>query len=139
MSKLGDFLRPITTEKTQEVVVSDRFVDESGNSAKITIKAIFQAENQALLKMCTRAEKDPKGQYYDKFDNDEYRKRLIVACTTVPDFKEKEICDVYGCVDPLDVPGKMFFSGEYTMLVKYIMDINGYKDIDELSEEAKNF
>lgn len=145
MSKLNAFLRPVSTERTKEIVVSDRFLelDEQGNpiegkAAKITIKAISQEENQALIKASTREAEDSKGQPYNKFDNAEYQKRLIVACTVSPDFGNTEMCSAYGTLDPTEVPGKMFFSGEYAKLVNEIMEINGYKDIIKLSDDAKN-
>jgi hypothetical protein len=44
----------------------------------------------------------------------------------------------YNVIDPIDVPRKMFIAGEYARLINNIMEINGYKDIEELTEEAKN-
>ena len=137
MSKLEAFLRPAVSDKVKEVVVSDRFHGEDGKPAKITIKPITQAENERLIKLSTHTKKD-KGQVFEAFDGGEYRARLVVECTVFPDFKQKELCDAYGVVDPLDVSRKMFNSGEYARLIDEIMEINGHKDIEELNEEAKN-
>jgi hypothetical protein len=137
MSKLNAFLNPVVTEETQEIVISNRFRDDDGNPSKVTIKSITQGENQNLLKASTHTVKDSKGQY-ERFDNEEYKNRLVVACTVVPDFSNSDICKNYGTVDPNHVPGQMFLAGEYARLIKAIMDINGYKELEELREEAKN-
>jgi hypothetical protein len=123
---------------TKEFVISDRFIDADGKPAKIKIQSILQEENERLLKASTHPAKDSKGFTYDKFDNSEYHKRLINRCVAEPDFSRKEFCDTYGTFDPLDVPGKMFTSGEYAKLISEIIKLNGYKEVEELTEEAKN-
>jgi len=137
-SKLQAFLQPVKTEVTQEIIISDRFLSEDGNPAKITIKGITQEENTRLIKLSTKTDKS-KGQITETFDKHEYQSRLIVACTVNPAFADKEICAAYGVVDPLSVPAKMFLAGEFAKLVDAILEINGFKDIDELTAEAKNF
>ena len=50
------------------------------------------------------------------------------------------MCEAYGVLDPMMVPGKMLLSGEYSALVGEIMKLNGF-DADSLlkdEEEAKN-
>jgi hypothetical protein len=90
------------------------------------------------LKASTHPATDGKGFTYDKFDNSEYHKRLIVKCTVEPDFTLKEFCDAYGTYDPIEIPCKMFTSGEYAKIVSEIIALNGYNDAVELTEEAKN-
>ncbi|WP_313184896.1 phage tail assembly chaperone [Lacrimispora sp.] len=138
MSKLSAFLKPAVASVSKEVVVSDRFLDEKGEPAKITIKGITQEENNRLIKLCTRTQKD-KGTVYETLDKVSYQNKLVLACVSAPDFANKEICDAYGVVDPSLVPAKMFLSGEYAKLVDAIMELNGFKDSDELNDEAKNF
>ena len=139
MSNYNAFLRPVSTEKTKEFVISDRFLEEDGKTpAKIKIKAIFQTENAAIIKASTHSEKDSRGNYYDKFDREEYHRRLIVECTVSPDFRDSKLCKTYNVVDPNDVAAEMFLAGEYAKLINEVMKLNGYKDIDELAEEAKN-
>lgn len=137
MSKLNAFLKPVSIEVTDDIIVSDRFRDENGKPATMKIKAITQAENDRLIKLSTKVTKD-KGQIYENLNRTMYQKRLVVACTVEPDFSSKEMCDAYGVVDPLDVPTSMLFSGEFAILVQKIMDINGFKDGEEIDEEAKN-
>jgi hypothetical protein len=137
MSALKAFLQPAVAESAKEILISERFLDESGNPVMMKIKSITQAENKAIIEQSTRPKSD-KGRTYESFNNDEYRARLIVACTVVPDFAQKEMCDAYGVIAPEDVPGKMLLAGEFARLSSAIMEINGYKEIGELNEEAKN-
>lgn len=137
MSKFEAFLKPITTEMTEDVVVSDRFRDEKGEPAKIKIRAITQQENNLLIKRSTERKKD-KGQIIETWNKPKYQAMLVGACVVEPDFSKKELLTAYKTEDPLEVPGKMLFAGEYAKLIEKIMDINGFKDDEELEDEAKN-
>jgi len=138
MNSLNAFLNPVCTEKTKEIVISDRFVGEDGKPAKMTIKTITQAENRKLLAASTHPKKDDRGNTYESLDHREYQARLIVECTVIPDFKNTEICSKYGVVDPLEVPERMLFNGEYAFLSQSISDLSGFKSAEELSQSAKN-
>lgn len=133
MSKISVFLHPAAaTEK--EVVISDRFKDEDGNVVPFKIKAITQEENDLISKKATKSYKE-NGQRYEYLDSVDYCRRLVVASTVDPDFRDKELCEGYGVLDPLQVPGKMLFSGEYAKLLQEIKALSGF---DDLEEEAKN-
>jgi hypothetical protein len=73
-------------------------------------------------------------------DDQKYTNSLIVACTVQPDFRDAELCQAYGTLDPLEVPGKMLLSGETAKLVEAIMNLNGFsiQSPEEEEEEAKN-
>ena len=137
MSKLQAFLKPIETKKTKEVVVSNRYVDEKGNPVPLTIQTISQSENNKLIRLSMHTNKN-KGEIYETINRLQYQARLIVASVVDPDFTNKELCDNYGVVDPLDVPAKMFLVGEYVRLVEEIMELNDFDDTDILNDEAKN-
>lgn len=134
MSKLSAFLHPVVENKEKEVVISNRFLDEKGNPIPFKIRAITQEENDAILKLATRRVKE-NGQTVEKLDNVDFSRRMVVAATVFPDFKEKELCDAYGVMDPLLVPGKMLLSGEYSRLMREITTLSGF---DTLEEEIKN-
>ena len=76
------------------------------------------------------------GQWQEKLDNMELSRRTVVAATVEPDFSSQEMCDAYGVLDPLMVPGKMLLSGEFARLMQEITDLSGF-DAD-IGEEAKN-
>lgn len=134
---LSGFLKPTVTETTASVMVSKRFVDEDGNPIPFLIKTISQEVNEKLIKKHTKPVKSKNGTR-DKLDSARYQNELVVLSTVQPDFSMKDICDAYGVIDPMDVPKKMLLMGEFANLTKAIMDLNGFKDEEELEEEAKN-
>ena len=134
MSKLSAFLHPVTTQEEKEVVISKRFQDENGNPVPFKIRALSQDENDKLTKQATRQVR-VNGQPLEKLDSADYTRRVIVAATVEPDFQSKEMCDTYGVLDPLLVPGKMLLSGEYARLGREIMALSGFEQT--LEDEVK--
>ena len=135
MSRLSAFLHPVPVQQEKEVVISDRFVDENGNVVPFKIRALTQEENEALVKR-SRHMRRIDGQWQEKLDNMELSRRTVVAATVEPDFSSQEMCDAYGVLDPLMVPGKMLLSGEYARLMQAITDLSGFGA--NIGEEAKN-
>ena len=131
MADLYAFLHPIAMNEVKPVVISDRFKDQNGNIVPFKIKALTQAENDEITKK-SRKVKKIDGVSQSVFDSVEYNKRLVVAATIEPDFSAKEICEAYGTLDPLDVPGRMLKSGEYAKLLSAISELSGFgeEDID---------
>lgn len=134
MSKLSAFLHPVTTSEEKEVVVSNRFQDENGRPVPFKIRALTQEENDRITKQATRQTK-VNGQTVEKLDSVDFSRRMVVAATIEPDFQAKELCDAYGVLDPLLVPGKMLLSGEYAKLLNAITDLSGFGDA---RDEVKN-
>ena len=139
MGVLDAFLHPIAVEETKKVEISKRFIGEDGKPVPFEIKTIPQGENSQLIKKFTRR-KLVNGTTTEIFDTTGYTNALIVECTVQPDFQDSRMCEAYGVLDPMMVPGKMLLSGEYSALVGEIMKLNGF-DADSLlkdEEEAKN-
>ena len=139
MGVLEAFLHPIAVEETKKVEISKRFIGEDGKPVPFEIKTIPQGENSQLIKKYTRR-KLVNGTTTEIFDTSAYTNALIVECTVQPDFQDSRMCEAYGVLDPMMVPGKMLLSGEYSALVGEIMKLNGF-DADSLlrdEEEAKN-
>lgn len=136
MSNLSAFLHPVTMQEEKEVVISKRFLDEDGKPAKFKIRSVTQDEADALLKQSTRTVKKRDGSMEQTVDDQNFNRRLIVAATVMPDFRAKELCDAYGVLDPLLAPGKMLFSGEFSNLLREILDLSGLTN--SLEDEAKN-
>lgn len=134
MSKLSAFLHPVTTSEEKEVVISNRFQDENGQPVPFKIRALTQEENDRITKQATRQTK-VNGQTVEKLDSVDFSRRMVVAATVEPDFQAKELCDAYGVLDPLLVPGKMLLSGEYAKLMNAITDLSGFGDA---GDEVKN-
>ena len=134
MGSLSAFLHPVNTGEEKEIVISKRFVDEAGNPVPFRIRSISQEENDAISRQSRRTRK-VNGQVQSYLDSSEFSRRMVVAGTVEPDFRSKEMCDAYGVMDPLLVPGKMLLSGEYAALLSAITELSGFTDLEE---EVKN-
>lgn len=136
MSNLSAFLHPeIIPEK--EIKISDRF-KENGEVVLFKIRPLSQEEADAITKKCTIHVKDRSGSDKKTLDTTKYMRSLVVAGTVYPDFTDKELCDAYGVVDPLMVPVKMLYTGEFNKLGNAIAELSGINDDEEAIEEAKN-
>ena len=98
MSKLSAFLHPVTTSEEKEVVISNRFQDESGKPVPFKIRALTQEENDAITRQATRRRKEG-GQTIEQLDSVDFTRRMVVAATVEPDFSSKELCDGCGVLD----------------------------------------
>lgn len=136
MSTLSAFLKPVKTTIEKEVVISDRFVGDDGKPVPFKVRAISQEENDALVRAATKT-RNEGGQRMERLDSVEYAQRLIVAATVSPDFRAKDICEAYGVVSPLMVPGKMLLSGEYNRLMKAITELSEFNETAQ-DKELKN-
>ncbi len=135
MSKLFAFLNPEPIKKEKDVFISDRFRDEEGNLVPFRIRTITQEENDRLIRKSMKTRKE-NGQTVEYLDNVELTKQIVVAAVVFPDFRDKELCDAYGTMDPFELPGKMLRSGEYNALTKAIFT---FSEVDESSfVKAKN-
>lgn len=136
MSTLSAFLKPVKTTIEKEVVISDRFVGDDGKPVPFKVRAISQEENDALVRAATKT-RNENSQRVERLDSVEYAQRLIVAATVSPDFRAKDICEAYGVVSPLMVPGKMLLSGEYNRLMKAITELSEFNEAAQ-DEDLKN-
>lgn len=137
MSKLYAFLNPEPIEETKEVIISNRFKDENGNVIPFVIRTISQEENNRLINKSRKIRKE-NGVPVEYLDHVELTKRLAVAAVKEPDFTNKELCDRYGTLDPLEVPCKMLRSGEFNRLMEEIRNL-AEKSGDNLTlDDAKN-
>ena len=82
------------------------------------------------MQLCT----DKEGQ----LNAAEFGDRMIVESMVEPNLKDAEVCQYYGVMDPLDVPGIMFSPGEKKIVEDAVMDINDMKDAIKKLKEAKN-
>ena len=136
MSTLSAFLKPVKTTIEKEIVISDRFVGDDGKPVPFKVRAISQEENDALVRAATKT-RNENGQRVERLDSVEYAQRLIVAATVSPDFRAKDICEAYGVVSPMMVPGKMLLSGEYNRLMKAITELSEFDEAAQ-DEDVKN-
>ena len=136
MSNLSAFLKPAYLREEKEIVISKRFLDEQGNPAPFKIRSVSQEENEQITK-ASRRQRKVGSMVQEHLDSIEYGRRLVVTGTMVPDFRAKEMCEAYGTLDPMQVPGKMLTAGEFAALLDAISELSGF-DAETLEDEAKN-
>lgn len=137
MSTLSAFLNPLPVDEEREVMISDRFRDEEGNPVPFRIRALTQAQNDAIAKQATRIV-NRNGQKVKELDQSLYSTLLVVAGTVQPDFAQNDLCTAYGVLDPNLVPGRMLRAGEFARLMEEISALSGFEQPEALAEEAKN-
>ena len=135
MSNLNAFLHPVQGDETREVMISARFRGEDGKPVPFKIRALSQAENARISRQSMRLVRGGK-RSEKELDTEVYTNRIIVAATVEPDFSSEAMCKVYGTMDPVEVPGKMLYAGEYKRLMDAIMELSHFDD--DLEDEAKN-
>lgn len=140
MSELYAFLHPETIKEEKEVIISNRFKDESGKVIPFRIRALTQEENDAITRKSYRKVRGENGQMTKEFDYITYRKKLALVGTVFPDFSKTELCEAYGTLSPEDVIGKMLRTGEFANLIEAISELSGFSAYpeDEVVQEAKN-
>lgn len=133
------FLNPVQQTKEKDVIISDRFKDREGKVVPFRIRAISQEEIEDITRR-SRKVKIVKGQQIESVDPIEVSNRIVVAATVNPPFASKELCDNYGVLDPLMVPGKMLRPGEFNRLIDEISALSGYNEDTtlQLENEIKN-
>ena len=121
------FLHPTKPEEmVEEVYVSNRFKNEDGSIAKFKVKPLTKGTVERLTRQC-------KAKHAGKdFDiNVELGNAMIVEATIHPDFKNTDVCNAYGTLDPLEVVSKMLMYGEAGKLANAIAKLSGVdKEID---------
>ncbi len=127
MSGLSAFLNPTYTEQTAEVFVSDRFLDENGNPIPFKIKALNQ-ETLELISKLSKKEQTIDGRKVSIVDKVAHLNRCLVEACVYPNFRDKELCEHYGTLDPIELPKKMLFVKEYEKLARAFLDLNGLSD-----------
>ncbi len=137
MSLTAFFAQNAPAELVEEVVVSERF-KEDGKPIPWKLRSMTEGENESIRKSAQRRVKD-KGVVTIDTNTDEYLAKLAVASVVYPDLKDAELQKSYGVVGADQLIKRMLLPGEYAVLIQKVQEINGFeKDINELTEEAKN-
>lgn len=137
MSSLSAFLHPVVEREEKEIVISNRFVGEDKKPVAFKVRSLTQEETDAITKQSQKTRK-VNGQPQEYLDSVDFARRMVVAATMEPDFTSRELCDRYGVMDPLLVPGKMLLTGEFSRLLQAITALSGFESAAELEEQAKN-
>lgn len=124
----------------RKLIPSKRFLDENGNPVEWEIKSITADENQKLRKSCMRSVPVPgkRGQFTQDFDTASYQAKLAVKCVVYPDLNTQELQDSYSVMGAEQLISAMLTPGEFDNLISEILEHNGFSDMGDLVEEAKN-
>jgi hypothetical protein len=120
---------------TKEVIVSDRFVDGEGKPVAFRIKSITAKDDQILKNACVTIDMKTK---LPKTDTGKYQAMLCAACVVYPDLGSAELQDSYGVRNKPDLLSEMLLPGELATLMEEVAQLNGFKPMRELIDEAKN-
>ena len=126
--------------ENKKIVVSDRFVDDNGKPMEWEICCISASENAKIRKSCIRSVPMPgkRGQYTQEPDTQAYQAKIAARCVVFPDLNSKELQESYGVMGAEQLVTTMLNSGEFDELVADILDHNGFADVDEMVDDAKN-
>ena len=141
MSNLNAFLsQNIIKQPNVFYAPSKRIIGDDGKPVPFEICCITPKENKEIKKGCMKRVPIPgkKNQYMQDFDANEYTARLAVRCTIFPDLNNKELQDSHGVMSAEDLILTILTPGEYEDYTSKILEANGFKNEDELIDEAKN-
>lgn len=140
MKDLKFFLKQNTIPvENQEVEVSKRFKDDTGNTVKFEIKSISNEMDDALRKQNTRQVKKAKGVIVPELDQQKYFVDLVLKSLVYPDLDDKELQDSWGVMDSRELINVMLLPGEYAALLQEVQKINGWDlNVEDIKYEVKN-
>ena len=140
--------------ENHKFVLSSRFVDVEkpilDNKGEPTgkyeptqweISCISASENQKLRRDCMISAPLPggkKGQRTQEFDSAAYQAKLAARCVVFPDLNNAEVQDSWGVSGAEQLITTMLTGGEFDNLIAEIFEHNGFTDMDEMVDEAKN-
>lgn len=139
MSNLSAFFaQNVNSEIIEEVVISDRFNDETSNPIPWKLRSMTEEENEAIRKSAQRKVRE-KGVVTIETNTEEYLAKLVVSSVIFPDLKDAELQKSYGVMGSDKLLRKMLLPGEYAILLQKVQEINGFdKGVNDFADEVKN-
>lgn len=119
---------------TEEVYVSNRFVDENGNKLPFKIKAISGEAYASYRKEALKITKNGA-----EFDTKRFNELIVINHTIDPNFRDAEAVKAAGCITPEQYMYRSLLAGEIDALAAKISELSGFNTtIEEAKEEVKN-
>lgn len=139
MSNLSAFFaQNVNSEIIEEVVISDRFKDETSNPIAWKLRSMTEEENEAIRKSAQRKVRE-KGVVTIDTNTEEYLAKLVVSSVIFPDLKDADLQKSYGVMGSDRLLRKMLLPGEYAALLQKVQEINGFdKGVNDFADEVKN-
>lgn len=142
MSNLSAFLsqNAIKAENVKRVI-SDRFIGENGKPEEWEFSAVSAEIDAHIRKSCMVRLPVPgkKNIYQQEIDREKYVAQIAAQTVVYPNLNDAALQDSYGVKDAVSLLKKMLISGEYTMLMGVVNEVNGYDvTMADKVDEAKN-
>ena len=142
MSSLSLFFKKNKKQKENvKYVATKSLCDESGKPLEWTLRALTTAENDEIRDSCTIDVPitGKPNQFRPKLNTSKYLAKLISKTVVEPNLYDKELQDSYGVMTPEELIKEMVDDpGEYSSLLQFVQQLNGFTDINSDIEEAKN-
>lgn len=142
MSDLSMFLKQNKRErKGITYAASKSFCDSEGKPLEWVIRPLTTAENDEIRDSCTIDVQitGKPNQFRPKLDTSKYLAKMIAKSVVEPNLYSKELQDSYGVMTPEELIKQMIDTpGEYAAFAQFIQQFNGFTDINDKIEQAKN-
>lgn len=142
MSNLNRFLKQNKIVKENvKYPATKSLVDDDGKPLLWEIQPLSTKKNESIRESCT-IEIPVKGKpnlFREKLDSTKYTAKLIASSVVYPDLYDKDLQDSYNAMTPEELIMEMIDDpGEYGDFAQFITEFNGFSDINDDIEEAKN-
>lgn len=136
MTTLQDMLNlNLVDNITHTVHITNRILDQNGQTFKFTIKPISFTEFNDLKKRSTYFDSNGK----PSLNEDLLNTLIVIENTLEPNFKDSQSISQLGCTTPEQYLNKVLLAGEIEKLIKSILNISGFDtDLDEMVADIKN-
>ena len=142
MSKFSRFLKENkAVRENVKYVPTKSFTDENGNPIELTIKPLTTKEAEAMRDKYTKDVPilGKPNQFKQQLDVAKYNASLIAKSVVEPNLNDAELQDSYGVKTPEALIVEMIDNpGEYSQFLVFVTELNGFTDINDDVEKAKN-
>ena len=142
MSKFSRFLKENkAVRENVKYVPTKSFTDENGNPIEWTIKHLTTKEAEAMRDKYTKDVPilGKPNQFKQQLDVAKYNASLIAKSVVEPNLNDAELQDSYGVKTPEALIVEMIDNpGEYSQFLVFVTELNGFTDINDDVEKAKN-
>ena len=142
MSKFSRFLKENkAVRENVKYVPTKSFTDENGNPIERTIYPLTTKEAEAKRDKYTKDVPilGKPNQFKQQLDVAKYNASLIAKSVVEPNLNDAELQDSYGVKTPEALIVEMIDNpGEYSQFLVFVTELNGFTDINDDVEKAKN-
>ena len=142
MSDLTRFLKKNKKVKENTTFpVTKSLTDEKGTPLMWVIRPVSTSENDALRDECmidVQITGKP-GMFRPKLLSSKYIAKLLAASVVEPNLHDKDLQDSYGAMTPEELLKEMVDDpGEYADFTAFVQRFNGFTNMEDKVNEAKN-